>query len=108
MSYTRRRILVDGITQSGQKFRPSDWAERLSESVSQVGRDHRIHYSPYVEPVLIEGHAGLKIDPYLQEVNPRAYKQIMDFVRDNKLVILESCDNDDPEGNLGLAQAAAG
>ncbi|MEW6611949.1 MAG: DUF3579 domain-containing protein [Pseudomonadota bacterium] len=106
MAQTRCKILVDGITQSGHKFRPSDWAERLSESVSQVGPDHRIRYSPYVEPVLIEGHAALKIDPYLKEVNPRAFKQLIDFIKDNKLTVLESCQVPDLQ-SAPLAEAKA-
>lgn len=85
------KILVKGVTNAGKKFRPSDWAERLSESVCWVGADHRIHYSPYVEPVLIEGNAAIRIDPKLRDANPKAFKQIMDFIRDNNLSVVENC-----------------
>ena len=89
------KILIDGVTDKGHKFRPSDWAERLSESVSQVGADHRIHYSPLVEPVLIDGRAALKIDPALETENPKAFQQLIDFVKDNRLSVLESCEIED-------------
>lgn len=103
------KILVNGVTTAGKKFRPSDWAERLSESVCWVGADHRIHYSPYVEPLLIEGNAAIRIDPQLREVNPKAFKQIMDFIRDNKLKVLESCAVADlQDEQMPGAQAANG
>ena len=104
------RILIDGVTDKGHKFRPSDWAERLSESVSTVGADHRIHYSPFVEPILIDGRAALKIDPELESVNPKAFQQLVDFVKDNRLSVLEACELDIFPGDLAVTrpQQAAG
>ncbi|MEM1243570.1 MAG: DUF3579 domain-containing protein, partial [Pseudomonadota bacterium] len=28
----KKKIIIEGLTQAGKKFRPSDWAERMSGS----------------------------------------------------------------------------
>jgi len=72
-------IIIEGITASGRKFRPSAWAEMLIEGVglAHFGSDHKIHYLPYVEPATINGNAAILMDEELEKIRPEAYKEIL-------------------------------
>jgi hypothetical protein len=83
-------IIIEGLTQDGRKFRPSDWAERMSGMLSTFGHDHRIHYSPKLKPVSIKGVKCIAIDPSLRETNPEVFDQVMDFAYRNNLNVIES------------------
>src|SRR3989442_1515166 len=48
-------FVIQGLTQDGKPFRPSDWAERLCGVMSAFGGDHRMQYSPFVHPVTANG-----------------------------------------------------
>jgi len=82
-------MIIQGITEDGRKFRPSDWAERMSGMLSTFGDDHRIHYSPKLRPISIEGIKCIAIDTSLAESQPGIYQQIMEFARRNQLSIIE-------------------
>ena len=83
------RIIIEGITQDGLKFRPSDWAERMCGALSKYGRDHRINYSPMLHPLSINGIKCVSIDPEIQTLNPEMFSYIMQFANENKLSIIE-------------------
>ena len=83
-------IVIQGITQSGKKFRPSDWAERLSGVLSTFGSDHRMSYSPYVRPVTVEGVKCVVVSQKLQEVSSEAYNFLLGFARDNDLKVADA------------------
>jgi hypothetical protein len=86
------RIIIEGVTEQGQKFRPSDWAERVSGRLATL-RNRRIHYSPLLQPsVNREGFKCVMLDPALKESNPQLYDSIMDFAKKNNLRI---CNEDD-------------
>ncbi len=80
-------IIIQGITVDGRKFRPSDWAERMSGMMSRFGDDHRIYYSPRLRPVSIEGVKCIALDASLQQTDPGIYQQIMEFAERNHLII---------------------
>ena len=82
-------LIIQGITEDGRKFRPSDWAERMSGMLSTFGDDHRIHYSPQLRPVSIDGVKCIALDKSLAQSNPGIYSQIMDFAKRNNLTIVE-------------------
>src|SRR4051812_11172528 len=48
-------FVIQGLTQDGKPFRPSDWAERLCGVMSAFGGDHRMQYSPFVHPITANG-----------------------------------------------------
>ena len=48
-------IVIQGVTESGQRFRPSDWAERLCRMMSVFGADRHLNYLPYLKPVIAAG-----------------------------------------------------
>lgn len=89
MHADKDKIIIEGVTEDGRKFRPSDWAERMSGSLSTFGQDHRIHYSPLLQPTTIDGIKCIIIDPKLQEENPSFFNYIMEFARTNQLVVTE-------------------
>ncbi len=85
-----KKIIIEGITQGGRKFRPSDWSERMSGALSTFGRDHRIQYSPLLQPLTINGVKCIALDPKLQEHFPEMYSYIMGWATNNDLVVTES------------------
>jgi len=89
MSVSVRQFLIHGVTESGKRFRPSDWAERLAGVMAQFrppgSRASHLTYSPYVLPVVIDGVRGVVVDQRLRELAPLAYKFVVDFARDNQL-----------------------
>jgi len=82
-----KKIVIEGVTEEGQQFRPSDWAERMSGSLCTFGSSHRIVYSPLLQPVVKGGNKCVILDPALKESNPSLFASIMEFARENKLKV---------------------
>lgn len=87
------KIIIQGITEDGQKFRPSDWAERMSGQLSTM-RKRRIQYSPLLQPSVQDGNKCVVLDPKLKDSNPELYVSILEFAKNNNLQI---CKNDDEQ-----------
>jgi Protein of unknown function (DUF3579) len=93
------KILIEGVTEQGQTFRPSDWAERMSGNLATF-KKRRIHYSPLLQPTINkEGYKCVLLDPALRQSNPQLYNSILEFARNNKLKICQDTkttdDNDE-------------
>jgi hypothetical protein len=86
---TGAKIVIQGITQKGRAFRPSDWAERLCGIMCAFGGDQQLRYSPYVQPVMLDGVRCVVVEPSLAQVEPRAYRFLFDFAKDNDLVVID-------------------
>jgi hypothetical protein len=86
-----KKIIIEGVTEGGEQFRPSDWAERISGDLSTF-RNHRIIYSPLLQPMVKDGYKCVMLDPALKASNPALYDSILEFARANKLKI---CNEDD-------------
>ena len=81
-------FIIVGLTKQGKKFRPSDWAERLCGVMSAFGADHRMTYSPYVRPGgSLKGAKTVLVDARLYDIEPLAYKFMVNFANDNDLEI---------------------
>jgi hypothetical protein len=80
-------FVIQGVTQDGKPFRPSDWAERLCGVMSAFGGDHRMQYSPYVHPVTSNGIRCVVVDIRLEELEPMAYRFLLSFAKDNELKV---------------------
>ena len=80
-------IVIQGVTAAGEKFRPSDWAERLCGMMSVFGEDRQLSYSPYLKPVIITGTTCVVVDRKLEGLDTAAYKFLMSFARDNELLM---------------------
>jgi Protein of unknown function (DUF3579) len=78
-------IVILGVTVKGEKFRPSDWADRLCGMMSVFGEDRQLSYSPYLKPVIVEGTTCVVVDRDLETLDPAAFKFLMAFATDNEL-----------------------
>ncbi|MDF2940309.1 MAG: acetyltransferase [Gammaproteobacteria bacterium] len=92
------KIIIEGITDEGKKFHPTDWAERVSGSLSTF-RNRRIIYSPLLQPAVKNGNKCVIVDDELKNVHPEIYKEILDFAESNHLKIEkdQSSDEEDKE-----------
>ncbi len=78
-------IVIQGVTESGDTFRPSDWAERLSGMLSVFSDDGYLAYSPFLKPIMAGGVRCVAIDRELERRDPPAYAFLLQFARDNQL-----------------------
>jgi hypothetical protein len=93
-----RQIFIQGITQQGRTFRPSDWAERLAGAMSCFrpggglgGISAAIGYSPYCFPRVIDGVKCVIVSEELRGIEPMAWDFVINFARDNDLVVVDAC-----------------
>jgi hypothetical protein len=96
-------LIIQGITESGGRFRPSDWAERLAGNYARVNWDRRVVYSEDIAPATREGVACLVVRGSLARANPTAYAEVMCFARMNQLVCVGL-----PQGLADSLDATAG
>jgi len=89
MSDIVRQFIIHGITKDGQRFRPSDWAERLAGVMSRFrppgSTGGYLTYSPYVVPMVVDGIRSVVIDCRLHELEPLAWNFVCEFAHDNQL-----------------------
>jgi len=90
------KIIIQGVTEGGETFRPSNWAERMSGKLSTF-KKRRISYSPMLRPMMHGGNKCVMLDEKLKESNPELYNSIMEFARMNKLQICEPEKDGDDE-----------
>lgn len=82
-------IVIEGITQTGKRFRPSDWAERLCGVLSSFDQGHRLSYHQWVRPILVDSVRCVTVDRKLEQISPEMFHFLMDFAHDNDLRILD-------------------
>jgi hypothetical protein len=81
-------VVIRGITLQGRPFRPSDWADRLASILSHVSSDNRLNYSPQLCPVTRAGIRCVVIKKELEDQDPRVFRFLMDFARENDLEVI--------------------
>src|SRR3989338_3683010 len=86
MTDETKKIIIEGVTKTGETFRPSDWAERMSGQLSTFHK-RRIHYSPLLQHSVKDGRKCVLLDPKLKDSNPELYESILEFAQKNKLKI---------------------
>lgn len=82
-------IIIEGKTRAGKAFRPSDWVDRMCSTYASFGKDRKLKYSPYLKPRVRNGVRCLAVDLKLKIVNPDGFAQLMHFVEDNQLNVLD-------------------
>lgn len=87
---TSGKVIIQGITESGGTFRPSDWAERLCGAVASYGPGRRIIFHPNVKLAAMEGIKCVVIDAALEDEDEMLFEFLTDFARENKLQILHA------------------
>lgn len=95
MSDNEHKIIIEGITESGEEFRPKNWAERVSGRLSTY-KKRRLSYSPLLQPGVYNGHECVFLDPALKISNPDLYNSILEFAKNNHLKI---CGQEDDAAN---------
>lgn len=89
MTQQVEQFIIHGLTNSGRRFRPSDWAERLAGVMSQFrpagSPGSPLSYSPYVVPVNMDGVRCVVVDTRLRELEPLAWRFVCGFAADNDL-----------------------
>ena len=96
-----RQFKIQGITREGKPFRPSDWAERLAGALSSFrpggspGPHAHIGYSPYCIPRVVGGVKCVIVSEALRSLEPMAMDFVMNFARDNALVVSEIAPGED-------------
>ncbi|MDG6777779.1 DUF3579 domain-containing protein [Thiomicrorhabdus sp. zzn3] len=93
------KYIIQGYTEDGRKFRPSDWIDRISSMMASYGSSHRLVFSELLHPELYEGEKCLIIDTELETVNPVMFQYVMNFVKSNKLKMFQVCE--ETEAKLG-------
>jgi hypothetical protein len=87
MADSANYLVISSVQENGNKFRPSDWIERISSTLASLDHSNRLHYSPSVQPCIIEGEKCLVVTRGLKKSDPLAYRYVMDFAKANKLRI---------------------
>ena len=96
VSNSAREVFIQGITQDGRTFRPSDWAERLAGVMSQfrpggTGPGSHLSYSPWCVPTHINGIKCVIVNSELRNHEPMAWDFVLNFAKDNDLQVGEAC-----------------
>ena len=81
-------FVIIGISADGQRFRPSDWSERLAGTLATMTPDRRMVYSPHVQPGQYEGLPCVFVNAGIRDREPLAYAFLENFARDNALKVV--------------------
>jgi hypothetical protein len=101
VSNAAKEVFIQGVTQDGKAFRPSDWAERLAGVMSQfrpggaVPGSH-LSYSPWCIPTTMGNVKCVVVHTDLRDHDVMAWDFLMNFARDNHLQVAEACLMPDP------------
>lgn len=86
-------IIIQGLTKAGKQFRPSDWVDRMCSSFATFGEDRKLRYSPYLKPIVMNGVRCLEIDLQLKTRSPERFEELMQFVEENELNVVDEAGN---------------
>jgi len=88
MSTTREADLVIwGVTREGRPFRPSDWCDRLAGVTEAFGHERKVSYAAYVRPLSVGDAKAVVVGATLADLEPPLYRFLVNFARDNGLVL---------------------
>ena len=82
-------LLIKNETVDGKKFRPSDWADRLQSTLSCLGEDGFSHCIDLLQIVTQNGDKCILLDRRLIKAEPRLYRFLMRFCKENRLATEE-------------------
>ncbi len=96
VSSNAKEVFIQGITQDGRTFRPSDWAERLAGVMSSfrpggASPGSHLSYSPWCVPTVINEIKCVIVHSDLRAHEPMAWDFVLNFAKDNDLQVGEAC-----------------
>ena len=80
-------FFITGKTTDGEKFRPSDWCDRLHSTLKALDSDEYEECVEYVRLINSKQGKGVLIDGALKETNPMLFNFFMSFVKNNSLFV---------------------
>jgi hypothetical protein len=92
------QFYIFGRTTYGKKFRPSDWAERFCGVLSSYRPKNEglknlnsrgLNFSPLAHPQNCNGEKVVLINREIEKIEPLAWKFVISFINDNKLIFEE-------------------
>ncbi|APZ44109.1 DUF3579 domain-containing protein [Acidihalobacter ferrooxydans] len=98
-------VWIISRTEDGERFRPSNWVERVAEVLGSFPRDKKLEYSPFLRPVF-HNELGrcLFVDfPALEAIAPGIHDYVAWFMRSNRLTSIACVD-----GRHGTAASTPG
>jgi hypothetical protein len=95
MTQEQTGYCILGITRNGNRFRPSDWVERIATAFASFGSSQRLHYNNLIRPSVYDGLRCLFVATSLAVIDPAGFDFVMDFANSNQLQVKQ----------IGLAQA---
>ena len=66
--------------------------------MSVFGADEQLRYSQHVRPMMMDGVRCVLQEGRLAAIEPRAYRFMLDFARDNELSVIDPS-NPNPDGD---------
>lgn len=82
-------LIIEGVTENNEIFRPSDWAERLCGDLCIIQK-RRMKYSPLLCPSVFHGNKCVLVHVTLEESHPELFASIMAFAKNNRLRITKT------------------
>ncbi len=89
MSSDIEKIFIRGVTREGNKFRPSDWAERLYYALATYDHNRRLVFNPMVNLKQGDKFKCVVINPRLEDAEPMTFDFLVDFARSNNLEVTD-------------------
>ncbi|MFK8068921.1 MAG: DUF3579 domain-containing protein [Gammaproteobacteria bacterium] len=92
-SMTIEKIIIKGVTKEGNKFRPSDWAERLYYTLATYDQKGQPVFNPLVNLKQGERFKCFVINPKLEDEHPMTFDFLINFANSNNLSVTDQDDN---------------
>ena len=79
---------ITGLTYMGERFRPSDWVERIATVCGCFDDNRRLHYNPMIKPIHYDGMKGLFVATSIEILNLNTFDYVMNFSLSNNLQVI--------------------
>jgi hypothetical protein len=80
-------VVIWGFNAAGRAFRPSDWSERLAGVTDAFAKERGRSFAPLVRPVSAGDAKAVVVGAALASLEPALYRFLVNFARDNELVV---------------------
>lgn len=81
-------LIIAGVTTDGNKFRPSDWVDRVC-GILAVFDQQKVAYSPFLRPMVYKNMNCVAVRKELEKKIPGVFNFLMQFAADNRLMVVD-------------------